>query len=614
MSQRIYFLNLVWSPAERSAFSFMTEEERHRHMAQVNAALDQREAAREEWNAQHSAQIAERNAASDAWEAKYGGLTHEQMLQKMGDELKAQLEGPRDTFNCGYRVMLDSKDPERREKAEAFIKAIQEHQAEEPAPDTLEITITYEDGLGQAILTHEDGKQHAVQVQDINLPPIQVLLHPIYDGSELGLAFKSGGRYFRMGTVGPLIGPPAEVTHRQITDRNARHGWALPTELREERAENSQVRAPSVQAFDVHTGQEWTALFQAASDGKSGRYLTANEQKGALRHQRPGAFFFNELLLLDEERDAGHGTDLLRQAVQQLDVDDGVACLYISRLLAPPGPLPDYASATAWIDLDDVARKTLGGYAPNSKEAERRRAKIYHAIRWAARNHVGGKRSTRYFDKQTKDEIETEIYTTPWQIVSREEAAQPAFWPCDAVPRRVELVASREWTALTTHPATVQFLPFGEIIGAIPANQPGGAWARAVGLAYLHWCRLHLHEALRGEAPTRKHLLEQYAVSTMPYEEVLQSKDPIRALKYWKGAEDYLREGQLIEAPGSALKPENRQDWQSAWLRQRPQWQPGPLLRPVLEALAQNKFEAKPRELNPARQRPGRPRKTKPAK
>jgi hypothetical protein len=364
--------------------------------------------------------------------------------------------------------------------------------------------------------------------------------------------------------------------------------------------------------FNVHTGQEWIELINLSSDGKSGRHITTNDQRGALRHMRPGSTYFTEFVLLDEEREAGHGVELLWQAMRNLDVDDSIAWLYVSHQLAPPAPLPSYATATAWIDLDDVARKTMAGYAPTPDELVKRREKIYHAIRCGARAQVGGKRSTPYIDKQTGKVIDTEIYTSPWQIVSHEKPTQLPLWPCDSdsIPVRVELVASRTWTELTTSSDTAQYLPFGEVLGAIPGNQPGGAWARALGLAYLNWCRWHLHEALRGEVPTRGQLLDQHPAKKAPYQEILDSKDPRRALSYWHGAENYLRDSGLIEVSAkSPVTTQQRKGWQKQWLTTPPPWKPGPKLRPILEGLAQKRFVSKPRELNPAQKKPRRSRK-----
>ncbi len=374
--------------------------------------------------------------------------------------------------------------------------------------------------------------------------------------------------------------------------------------------------ASRAETFPLHTGQEWTAMLHSADDARRGRHLTPNAQRGTVRHQRPGAHFCAEWQLLDAERDAGHGIELLQNALAELDADDKLIWLYVSHLLAPPEPLPARAFAGDWVDLDDVARKTMGGYAKNPEEAEAWRRKVYHAIRLGARAEIIGQRSIPYKNKTTGEEIDTRLHTNPWGILSKQKPIDPPLWPCETIPLRVELVASREWTALTTRGDTAQFLAFGEVLGAIRGNQPGGAWARSLGLAYLNWCRVHLHNALEGRAPSRKYLLDFHATKTAPYTEVLAGSHPQRALKYWAEAEDLLREVELLEAPKSSLKPPPGYRWQEPWLQAACGWKPGPRLRPVLEALAQNKFPEMPRQLNaakaPARKR-GRPRKVDPS-
>jgi hypothetical protein len=358
--------------------------------------------------------------------------------------------------------------------------------------------------------------------------------------------------------------------------------------------------------FVLHTGEEWTAFIQSASDGRHGEHFSGNEQSGILRHQRPNAPFFTETILLEEERRAGHGIELLQNAAAQLDIDDGLSWLYISHLLAPPSPLAANAYAGGWVDLDDVARKTLGGYARNPKEAAERRSKIWRAIRYGARSHIGGKRSVPYFDKTSGKEIQTEIYTSPWQIVSRQQIGQmPLFGDDDAAPVRVELVASREWTALTTEASTAQYLPFGEILGALPANQAGGAWARVLGLAYINWCRRRLKQAIEAEEiPTRRELLDAFPSKVAPYRDILAGSNPLRALTYWQSAEMLLKEAEIIETSGEIYKPVSRKGWQPLWLGERPDWKPGAMLRPVLEGLDKKRFPQAPRQLGkPTRKR-----------
>lgn len=410
--------------------------------------------------------------------------------------------------------------------------------------------------------------------------------------------------------------PNTSETARQILNRrNDIYGIKTPTNLLQWAQKMPQFQTDRLQGdnYPIHTSQEYTAFFHLSDDAPYGRYMITNDLRGSIRHQRPKATHSVELALLEEERDAGFGIEFLQAALQKLDADDKLIWLYVSRLIAPIEPLPRSTFAGGWVDLDDVAIKTLGGYARNPKEKLARREKVFHAIRMGARAEIIGQRSTRYKDKQTGEEIDTRIYTSPWKIMGREEQ-QTSLFAVDSVPLRVELAASREWTAITTQRDTAQYLPFGEIIGAIPCDQPSGAWARAVGLSFLHWCRCNIREALSDSPtlPTRRDLMDMYTSKKAPYNEVLEGPNPLRVFQYWHGLEELLRAAQLIEAPQSPLKPTKRQGWQDDWQNERPQWKPGPLLRQSLEILAQKKFVESPRQLNPAKQRrkPGRPRKT----
>lgn len=465
-------------------------------------------------------------------------------------------------------------------------------------------------------------------------PEVAVLLDD--ERTAVGAAWdeliKKVAQALRKENLTTQIGPLLENFYHNINESNARVAAQCARQMAEIQIAESKTQTQEVQAaadsesqapkrkrgrprkdqedthagkYPVHTSQEWLALLHTASDGHYQRHFTSDENRGVLRHQRPNAPFFTETMLSDEERRASFGLELLRQAAEVLDLDDGFIWLYVSDLIAPTQPLAKGNYAGGWVDLDDVARRTLGGYAPNPAEAQRRRRKVWHAIRYGARAIVGGERSIPYFDKTSGKTIDTQIHTTPWQIVSRQQSVQPSLFPDDeeAVPVRVELVASREWTALTTASDTAQFLPMGEMLGSIPPNQSSGAWARSLGLAYFHWCRVHLHTALNDEAsPSRQELLKQFPSKTSNYEAILNSSNPSRALNYWRGAEDYLREAGFIITTTTS-ESTTRQNWKELWLAQSSDWKPGAQLRPLLQALAANLFQPAPRALRKTKAR-----------
>jgi hypothetical protein len=413
--------------------------------------------------------------------------------------------------------------------------------------------------------------------------------------------------------------PPFSVWRDAITARNVKYKIALPPELADVAAmplpeELDNVTVNKSDDFPIYSSQEWTAALQAVSDGKHDLHLLGNDQAGTLRHQRPGAPFFTEAKLTEEEINNGHGIELLRAAIWELDIDTCYIMLYAFQCLAPVCELPKNAAATAWLDLDDVARKTLGGYAPNPKIMEERRLKVWNAIRFGSRWFVGGQRSIQYQEKQTGRVIDTKIYASPWQIVQRQEEAQTALFPESAVPLRVELVASRPWTSLTTSPDTAQFLRFGEMLGSIPSGQAKGGWARALGMSYFIWTRTKMAEALRGDkTPTRRELLDFLPPKDAPYRELLRTTNAGRIHTYWQGAEDFLIEREIIAISGKReSKPTGAKEWDK-WLDSAPPWSLGPVLQAALGDQGKKLYTSKPRQLNSAK-RKRRAAKAKPAK
>jgi hypothetical protein len=438
-----------------------------------------------------------------------------------------------------------------------------------------------------------------------------VMLH-VLSGAEIVCMFGN--------TVLTFDGKGTEEFIEQIKARNAQFGIAPPPEfiLESDKAHLNSgltellpgVPALKVNDFPIHTSQEWTAVLQACGDGKHQRHLIENEQTGTLRHHRPGAHFYAEAKLLDEEIQSGYGVELLRAAIRELDVDAGYIMLYISECLAPACELLPNTAATGFIDLDDIARKTLGGYASNPQELERRREKVWHTIKFGARWVVGGRRSITYVEKQTDRVIDTEIYTSPWQIMSRQETVQQPLFPAQSVPVRVELVASRAWTDLTTRPDTAQYLRFGKVLGSIPGGQASGDWARTLGMAYLTWARTKLDKALSNAAPpSRRELLDMFPPKKAAYQDLLGTTNAKRIYEYWCGAEDYLKETETIVLPAKrGPKPTGAKGWQE-WLDAAPPWKPGPLLKAALEEQQRRLYTSKPRHLNPAKRKPGRPPK-----
>ncbi len=361
--------------------------------------------------------------------------------------------------------------------------------------------------------------------------------------------------------------------------------------------------------YMIQTSQEVDALMRAACDGRTGQHWETDEEASTRSHAVPGAPHHVQLALSDDERAAGVSPRVLEDLSFAQDPDFNFALLYISRLLAPPAPLPPKHLAAEWIDLDDVMSKI--GWDPRStKERLEMRGRIWRYLLFGARASIVGRRSGHYVDKRTGEQIETVIEAPAWSVMEKEKAAHPSLFPhIGEAPLRVELAASRAWTRLTTLPETAQYLPMGELLGAIPGNKPSGAWARTLGLALANFWRRQPRAALDGSLqPTRRELLDRYVPKTAPPHEVLTGKNPTRAIEYWHGALQTLVDcGFLAKGGEAALSPEEMRAaipgyrWQIKWLDTHVDLRPGPKMQPSVVACAGAlPAPSKPRALNEA--------------
>ncbi len=388
-----------------------------------------------------------------------------------------------------------------------------------------------------------------------------------------------------------------------------------PRRTRRKRESNSDDPPDVADDYMVQTSQEVDALMRAGSDGKGGRFWHRDEGALTVSHETPDMPHRVQLELSETERTAGASLETLENLRLAQDGDFNLCLLYISRLLAPPSPLPRKAYAGGTIDLDDVMNKI--GWKPRStKERMGMRERVWRYILFGTRARIIGARSGSYTDPDTGAKIETIIESPPWQVMEKERPAQPSLFPeIGEAPLRVGLVASREWTKLTTLPETAQYLPMGELLGAIPGAKPSGAWARVVGLALASFWRRHPHEALSGKMqPTREEVLERYTPATGNVGDVLAGNDPRRAIEYWHGALQILADCEFLAREGEATltyetmrERVGRQGWQEKWLADYADLRPGPQMRGALGGLAAALPEPKPRDFKRKR---GRPRKT----
>lgn len=369
-----------------------------------------------------------------------------------------------------------------------------------------------------------------------------------------------------------------------------REAWQSGTEGKKKAAE-SEGRAD----FFIQTSQEIDALARARCDGKRLTNYVSNQQASVITYERKDLAHRVQLTLTPDEIDAGLSLAYLEKLIRAQDSDAALAQLYIMSVLAPPAPLPPRSFAGGWIDFDDVIEK-IGWYPQTTKERREMHDKVWGFIRYGERAHVIGKRTGIYKDPATREEIPTEIHGAAWRVHKTEAPAQASLYPALDVPVRAQIVMSQELTALITAPKTAQYLPLGEVLGAIPGGKPAGAWARVIGLVLASLWRRNPREFLSGAIkPTRRELLDRYAAKVAPYQEVLASDKPGRAIEYWCAAMGILadqgfimREAEAAITPQEMRKSLPRQGWQDVWLNQTVTIEPGAAtMKPAIEDRAQ---------------------------
>ncbi len=356
--------------------------------------------------------------------------------------------------------------------------------------------------------------------------------------------------------------------------------------------------------YAVHTGQEADALMRAASDGKHGEHWHEVEQMAACVFEVPGLSHSVRLQLTSDEQRAGLTLDALKELRQMQDSDSAFALLYISRQMAESQPTPDNPTTNIEITLDDIIA-AIGLDPRTTTQRAELRQRIWAFIKFGERAEIVGQRTGIYQDKMTGKQIETRIESAPWRIMEKEMAAQGSLFPDGDIPLRVELAPSKEWMKLLLNPSTAQFLPLGEVLGAIPPAKPSGAWARVVGLALANLWRRKPREALSGELkPIRRELLTHYAPRTGSVEDVVNSNDPRRAVQYWASALEILAEVEFIEKSGEVTLGYDkmraglgRQDWANDWLNGVTDIRPGPAMIATLEQISCALPTLKPRDL-----------------
>ena len=383
----------------------------------------------------------------------------------------------------------------------------------------------------------------------------------------------------------------------------------------------TKTEALSIAQFVAYTSQEIDTLHRAQCDGKKFTNYQRNEQAGAIVYEHGDLSHQIRLALTEDDRAGGLQMTYLENLVRSQDADAAIATQYILCVLAPPPHLPKRPYAGGWIDFDDVITK-IGWYPQTTIERHEMHAKIWGFVRFGEKAHINGKRKGPTYKDANGNEIDTTINGAAWRVMKTETPDPSKKYPASETPVRAEIVVSKELTALITSPYTAQYLPMAEILGAIPGSQAAGAWARVIGVALMSFWRRHPCETVHTEEktntegnietvwaptlrPTRRELLDHFAAKVAPYEEILKSKNPARAIKYWCAALGILADCGFIERTGeAAIAPEKMraalpdQGWKDIWLNEKVDIKPGiATMKPAIDERAKALPEDKPRDL-----------------
>lgn len=325
--------------------------------------------------------------------------------------------------------------------------------------------------------------------------------------------------------------------------------------------------------WPLHTSQEIDVLARAQSNGPSGQGYQSNLDSGLMVYANRKSPHRIEIRLTSDETDSGLDIFHLHQLVKSQDSDGILVMSYILRCIAAPTPYPMPEIPHSWIDFDDVIEKVT--LDPRSTHERRElHARIWGYIRFLERAVVVGQRSYECVEKSTRKTIPTVIESTLWRVHEIEKPEQPDLPFGPEIPIRCQIVVTPRFAQLLTGPDTAQFLPLGEVLGAIPGGKPAGSWARALGIALISFWRRHPKQTASGELlPTRRELLEHIPAKNAPHYEIFNTDKPHRAIDYWCGALKILSECEFVLDEGEPSRGKDeirknlpRKNWQNTWL------------------------------------------------
>lgn len=353
---------------------------------------------------------------------------------------------------------------------------------------------------------------------------------------------------------------------------------------------------PAPERFPVRAEPPLYVLQQAMVDGKTIDAPTPDRQHW--KHYPPGRVYVYQHPKHGGYIQAPYGDEdpaFMEALIKQQSVDGllVVWCLIAQLLAQDEGrdDIPAGMTPTVIVDIYDMARRVglIRNRAKSRKDTLHGMRKVWDTLRALERYRVYSE--GRGIDPETRQEVRTVLESPLIMFGSTERATQPSLWTEASVPVAVEVSLTTEWYRYLKDPRYAIYIEGGEALAKLPARQPAGAWARAIGMLVLQQFRLN------GGKPvvlSRRYLLTRLPAAVQPAEQLLADVDHKgRAQQYWGRAIRYLVQVGILAHPPQDDAPANG-DW-DAWLERKLTFVPGALPLTALRGLPTDSRDCKER-------------------
>lgn len=353
---------------------------------------------------------------------------------------------------------------------------------------------------------------------------------------------------------------------------------------------------PAPERFPARAEPPLHVLQQALVDGKTIDAPTPDRQHW--KHYPPGRLYVYQHPKHAGYIQAPYGDEdpaFMQTLIRSTDADSVLVvwCVLANLLAQDEGrdDIPAGMTPTVIVDIYDTARRVglIRNKSKSRKDTLHGMRKVWDALRALERYRVYSE--GKGIDPETRKEIRTVLESPLIMFGSTERAIQPSLWKEASTPKAQEISLTTQWYWYLKDARYAIYIEGGEALAKLPARQPAGAWARAIGMLLLQQFRLN------GGKPvvlSRRYLLFRLPAAVKPAEELLADVDHKgRAQEYWDRAMRHLVRVQILAHPPQDDAPANG-DW-DAWLERKLTFVPGALPLRALRGLPADSQDGKER-------------------